>query len=818
MHRHASLFVATGTRLADWWRSQAGRAIALGLAAMLSFATTLPAADDGFSQTFFRRIATFPVFLNTCNGQLDDNDCLNRTTVAEIITASEDGKLLIYTDSATENIGFVDITNPANPQPAGLIDVGGEPTSVAVAGEYALAVVNTSESFVNPSGQLIIIQIPSRTVEHSIELGGQPDSIAVSPDRRYAAIVIENERNEETCAGGDLDGQEVDEDECEAGGGVLGGLPQLPAGFLVIVDLMGEPQNWTTRQVPLTGLADKFPEDPEPELVDINTFNVAAVTLQENNHIVLVHLPSGNIVQDFSAGEVTLGRIDTEENALIELQGALSGIPREPDAVAWLSPLQLATADEGDLVGGSRGFSIFRANGHLNFTSRNALEHVVVRLGHYPEDRSENQGNEPEGIEYGQYGSERLLFVGAERSSVVFVYELPLSVRRSTDHGARFFDPISRPPRLLQVLPGGVGPEGLLAIPKRHLFVTASEEDAREDTVRAAITIYELQHGKPTYPTILSANRRNGLPIPWGALSGLAGDPYAPDKAYAVYDNFYRASRIFVIDVQHEPAVITDEIVLKDGDGNTLDLDLEGIATRATDTWSPSNQKLKPSFWVVSEGGGNAPNPESLNLLLEIDARGNVLQEIQLPESVNALQRSNGFEGVAAVGSGETEFVYVAFQREWERDPLGFVRIGRYQVASGAWTFFYYPLDRLDDSPTLPSGAWVGLSEIVAVDAETFAVVERDNQAGPDATIKKIYKFSVSGLTPQPQGGDFPEVTKMFVRDLIPDLSADHGLVIEKVEGLTILLNGNTLIVTDNDGVDGSSGETQFINLGRIFD
>jgi hypothetical protein len=32
--------------------------------------------------------------------------------------------------------------------------------------------------------------------------------------------------------------------------------------------------------------------------------------------------------------------------------------------------------------------------------------------------------------------------------------------------------------------------------------------------------------------------------------------------------------------------------------------------------------------------------------------------------------------------------------------------------------------------------------------------------------------------------------------------------VIEKVEGVALLRNGNTLIVTDNDGVDDSSGET----------
>jgi hypothetical protein len=58
-------------------------------------------------------------------------------------------------------------------------------------------------------------------------------------------------------------------------------------------------------------------------------------------------------------------------------------------------------------------------------------------------------------------------------------------------------------------------------------------------------------------------------------------------------------------------------------------------------------------------------------------------------------------------------------------------------------------------------------------------VIERDNQAGPDATIKKIYTFSTHALKPQPQGETFPVLSKTFVRDLIPDLTADHGLVIE---------------------------------------
>jgi hypothetical protein len=111
----------------------------------------------------------------------------------------------------------------------------------------------------------------------------------------------------------------------------------------------------------------------------------------------------------------------------------------------------------------------------------------------------------------------------------------------------------------------------------------------------------------------------------------------------------------------------------------------------------------------------------------------------------------------------------------------------------------------------------VGLSEIVAIDDQTFAVIERDNQAGPDARIKQVSGFSIAGLTPQPQGGAFPTVAKFFIRDLIPDLASDNGFVLEKVEGLAELPNGNWILVTDNDGVEDHSGETQFLNLGNIY-
>jgi hypothetical protein len=734
----------------------------VALAAATFTSTVSAKGDTAHRAALFRRIATFPVFLNT-DVELE--------TVAEIVTSTRDGKLLVYTDSETANVGFVDIRNPRKPLPDGVVAVSGEPTSVAVLDrhrrQYALVAVNTSESFTDPSGILEVINIRTRQVVRRIDLGGQPDSIAVSGDGRYAVVAIENERDEDL---GD------------------GRPPQAPPGFVVIVDLVGPPMYWKTREVSLVDIPDLFPNDPEPEYVDINRRNEAVVTLQENNHIVVINLKNGRVVAEWSAGMVDLDQIDTLENELIELDSALFDVPREPDAVVWTSNHSLATADEGDLDGGSRGFTIFNKRGKVRFRSGNTVEHLTARVGHYPEDRSENKGSEPEGVAYGQYGRDDLLFVGAERASVVAVYRLRNGKTK---------------PELLQVLPAGVGPEGLLAIPQRDLFVVASEVDNRDDKIRSSLTIYKRMPGEPTYPTIESANRSDGLPIPWGALSALAADPDEPYLAYTAYDSFYRESRLLELDTSHFPAVITDEIVLRDEAGEPVDLDVEGLSVSAAG-----------GFWVVSEGAGSVDDEgrpvTSLNLLLKVSDEGDIEATIELPEEVNALQRRFGFEGVAEDG----QYAYVAFQREWVGDPDDLVRIGRYDTETGNWAFYYYPLDM----PESPNGGWVGLSEIVKIGEDNFAVIERDNQGGPDARIKKIYQFSVAGIDPQPQGGDFPELKKTFVRDLIPDLTDDNGPVLEKVEGLMVTAKGDAFIVTDNDGVDDSSGETQLINLGDIFD
>lgn len=744
------------------------RISALSIAAAMMACAMLPFAAN--AERFFNRIATFPVYLNTD---------INLETAAEIIDVSKDGRTLVYTDSQARKLGFVDIKKPDQPKALGAIDVGGEPTSVAVAGNFALVAVNSSPNFAAPSGHLHVVDIKLQKIIATHTLAGQPDSIAVSPDEQYAAVVIENERDE------------------NLGNGEP---PQVPSGLLQIINLKGSPKNWSIRNVNLDGIAELFPDDAEPEYVAINEDNIAVVTLQENNHIALVDLVTGNIINHFTAGTVDLHQIDVkkENPAFIDLTGSKSDIPREPDGVAWISDELFATADEGDLFGGSRGFTVFDTKGNIVFSSGNTLEHEAVRLGHYPDDRSK-KGNEPENVTFAKFGNDRFLFVASERSSVIFVYKV--KGRNDT------FE-------FLQILPTGIGPEGIRAIPKRNLLVSASENDSRSDLYRSAITIYQLKKNEAEYPTIISANRPDGTPIPWGALSGFATNPKDDKTIYSIHDSFYQQNRIYVINTRKKPAVIVDEIVLKNG-GKTVNLDPEGIAVSA----SGDN-----SFWIVSEGAGSVDELNrpvtSLNMLVHAASDGSIIETIMLPDAVNAKQRRFGFEGVASVLEGGGEVLYVAFQRPWVGDPEpdnsddgGKVRVGRYDHALGEWTFAYYPLDVRQS----PNGGWVGLSEITALGQGRFAVIERDNQGNTDARIKRVYAFSVSDMVFHPEGESFETLSKVLVRDLLPDLKAAGGMVLEKIESLAVTGKGDMLFANDNDGVSSSNGETQLIRIKGAF-
>lgn len=729
---------------------------------------------------YFNRISNFLICDQVGSSCFDDDF----ETVAEIVAATEDGMTLVYTDSEQENIGFVDITDPTAPVGMGTVDLVGEPTSVSVSGDYAAVGVNTSPDYLNPRGRLDIVEISSMTIVKTIYLGGQPDSVAFSPDGDYIVVAIENERDE------------------DLGEGIP---PQMPAGFVVVIDSKTKhPRNWRKNVVDVTGLPGVgIPEDPEPEYVDVNGDNVAVVTLQENNAIVLIDLATLNVTNSFTAGTVDLENIDTEEEGVIDQTSSLEAVPREPDGVTWINTMYFATADEGDMDGGSRGFTIFDTDGNVIAGSGSEFDQIAAQLGHYPEERSGNKGSEPENVSFGKFGGNKLLMVNAERSNIVFVYNI-----NKIDQ-----------PEFIQALPTSVGPEGSLTIPDRDLLVVACEKDDRGDGFRSTLSIFEYGYDAPVYPSIKSfRNKSTGVAIPWSAMSGLSP---GEDKntLYAVEDSFYNKNRFFKINTNRYPYIVKEAITIMDSDGvlaavptdteftaedlsaminddGSVNIDQEGIA------YAPDG-----SLWIVSEGKGTAgtgvdSDVTTINLVLHVSAEGVIKKAVTLPADIAMKQLKWGLEGIAYAEG----MIIVCLQRPWQ--DMDHPKILMYDIEANEWVgHVQYPLDDVAS----PAGGWIGLADITYKGDGVFYILERDNQGGPDAAVKKVYSVDLMSYS-----GEDEIVEKTLVIDLLPILiEATQGLVPEKIEGLAYTEKG-LFLINDNDGVDDNSGETNLWNLGML--
>ncbi|MEM9348768.1 MAG: esterase-like activity of phytase family protein [Pseudomonadota bacterium] len=702
-------------------------------ATTLTSVAALLAAPALSQEMNFNRIASFMVAENAPEAE---------ESSAEIISATADGMTLIYTDGPAEVVGFIDISDPINPVAAGAIELEGEPTSVSVSGSTAYLGENTSEDFINVSGVLHAIDVPTQTVLASCDLGGQPDSVAVSPDGSFVAVAIENERDE------------------DLGEGRVG---QMPAGFVAIVPTAESGLDCGAMiTADITGLADVAPEDPEPEFVAINDENEIVVTLQENNHMVVLDA-AGTVLSHFSASEVTLEGVDTAEEGALVFDQTIT-VVREPDSVAWIDNTHFATANEGDMDGGSRGWTIFSQDGEIVYESGVEFEHAIIEVGHYPEERSGNKGVEPESVTFDVFGGTPYVFVGAERSSIVGVYNVS--------------DPAN--PVLEQLLPSGIGPEGYVTIPERNLLVSANEVD--DAGARAHVMLFEYQDAPASYPHLTSAGMDELTG--WGAISGqvMAED----GTIFAVSDSFYGMQpTIFHVDVTETPARIVDAIrVTREGQPAQL-FDMEGIALDG-----------EGGFWIASEGRSDRLIPHAI---YHVSEDGALEDYVPLPPELLAVERRFGFEGITRVG----DMLYVAVQREWRDDPANHAKVLGYSLETGEWSVIHY-------KKTEPATGWVGLSEIVA-HGDFMYFIERDNQHDTRAVTKLITRVPMSEMAGMVAIGETPAVLEPeVVVDILPYLTSTGGYVLDKVEGLAIAEDGTMWVSTDNDGVDDHSGETMF--------
>ncbi len=741
------------------------------------------------TQSTFERTATYPVYENRPEGEDKSAE-----TVAEISTVSKDGNTLIHTDASAQRIGFIDISDPNAPKGLGTLDLKAqghakdEPTSVAVYGDYLLVVIDeTAGDFANPKGRVDIVRISDRTRVSSIDLKGQPDSIAISPagapGKPKAAIAMENQRDEELNDGN---------------------LPQLPTGFVQTIDLSGDAKDWKATPIRFEDDKDKLlnvvkkagldtPEDLEPEYVSINGRNQLAVTLQENNGVAIIDLQTNRITNVFSAGSAEVKGVDTKSDKIINPTDTLPATPREPDAIAWIDDNHVATANEGDWKGGTRGWTVFDASGKIVWDAGNSVENLAIRHGLHNNKRAKKKGVEIEGIATAKMNGTNYAFVGSERSNFVAVYNVN--------------DPAN--PQFVQMLFTTNGPEGILPIPERNMLAVSSEVDEADNAVRSAVTLYRLG-GEESQPSIVSADQGDA-PIGWGALGALTADPKDANRLYAASDSAYANGWVYTIDASKQPAVITERRAVKRDGAPAEDLDIEGISVAADG-----------GFWIASEGKKGKDNR-----LFHTDKDLNITSAVELPADVAEHIGKWGLEGVSSTkDENGVEQLFVAVQRPLWKDPEAkdrealegdnTTRIGKYDTKTKQWQWFGYELEK-----SAGKGDWMGLSEITALDDKHLLVIERDKLNGPDAKVKRVMKVTLpegraEGAAASANGLALPMVNKELAVDVLPKLRATNGWTQEKLEGFTIAADGQMYAVTDNDALEDATGETVFLRLGKV--
>ena len=303
--------------------------------------------------------------------------------------------------------------------------------------------------------------------------------------------------------------------------------------------------------------------------------------------------------------------------------------------------------------------------------------------------------------------------------------------------------------------------------------------------------IYELSPKKAVYPQLVSEKTAENKLIGWGALSGLTADPKIAGHLYAVNDSFYaNQPTIFSIDATQQPAKITAALAVTRDGKPAKNLDLEGITTDG-----------KGGFWLASEGKTSKEIPHAIH---HVNAQGEIDNSINFPTELLKNETRFGAEGIILIGDS----LWVAIQRPWKDDADNQAKLLAYNLTKKSWGAVHYPLESVNKG-------WVGLSEITSY-GDSVYIIERDNQIGEDASIKRLYKVKHSELNPAIIGKALPVVSKTLVRDFLPDLRSLNGYVQDKIEGFTIDTSGTGYALTDNDGVDDSSGETLFFSTGKM--
>ena len=234
------------------------------------------------------------------------------------------------------------------------------------------------------------------------------------------------------------------------------------------------------------------------------------------------------------------------------------------------------------------------------------------------------------------------------------------------------------------MLPSGVGPEGLVAIPSRNLLVTANETDLVEDGLaRSHVMIYERAEGAGRLSDDHLRRRRRhadrlGRAVRPRRRPGRAG------KLYAVSDMRLRDAAGDLHDRRHADA------------GADHRQDRRHPRRRSR----PRSSTSRASSPTARAASGSPPKATPTKLvphaLLHVDAKGEIKQEIGFPAELLAGEIRFGLEGITTVGDGDDLMLVMAVQREWKDDPKGQVKLLAYKPKAKEWSAVRYPLEQAE--------------------------------------------------------------------------------------------------------------------------
>jgi DNA-binding beta-propeller fold protein YncE len=215
------------------------------------------------------------------------------TAAAEIAAHDPGSQRLFVVNAQANTVDVLDISNPAAPTLVTTISAaafGGAANSVAVHGGVVAVAIEANVK--QDPGKVLFLDAASLAVLSSVQVGALPDMVTFSPDGRYVLTANEGEPNAAYTV--DPEGS-VSVIDLADGAAALTQDDVRTAGFVAFNGL-NRNKAFGQEKIRIFGPNASVAQDVEPEYIAVSADSKTAwVTLQENNAIAIIDIPSATV-------------------------------------------------------------------------------------------------------------------------------------------------------------------------------------------------------------------------------------------------------------------------------------------------------------------------------------------------------------------------------------------------------------------------------------------------------------------------------------------------------------------------------------------